>query len=192
LPGASVRLERPVEVSQTNKLLHVDVWIEQDGDILAIELKYKTRALIVPIGDEQYVLRNQSAPDIGRSDFVKDIERIEHIVADRVPHAAGYAILLTNDPSYWTQSLNDNTVDVKFRLHDGAGLHGTLEWGLAASAGTKHGREQPLQLAKTYDLGWKDYTDRTDETYGRFRYLVVKVKSDDSSPVPDPSDTEIN
>ena len=192
LPRASVRLERPIVVSHLNKLLHVDVWIEQDGDILAIELKYKTRALQVLVGNEQYALRSQSAQDIGRYDFIKDVERVENIVADRAPHAAGYAILLTNDPSYWTQSLNDNTVDVKFRLHEGAGLHGTLEWGLAASAGTKHGREQPLKLAKTYDLGWKDYSDRTDETYGRFRYLVVKVKSDDSSPVPDPSDTETN
>ena len=51
LPRASVRLERPVEVSHLNKLLHVDIWIEQDGDVIALELKYKTRALQVRVGN---------------------------------------------------------------------------------------------------------------------------------------------
>ena len=128
LPRASVRLERPVEVSHLNKLLHVEVWIEQDGDVLAIELKYKTRALQVLVGNEQYAVRSQSAQDIGRYDYIKDIERVENIVTDRAPQATGYAILLTNDPSYWTQSLNDHTVDVKLRLHEGSALHGGLEW----------------------------------------------------------------
>ena len=123
LPRASVRLERPVEVSHLNKLLHVDIWIEQDGDVIALELKYKTRALQVRVGNEQYALRSQSAQDIGRYDFIKDIERVENIVADRAPHATGYAILLTIDRSYWTRSLNDNTADVKFRLHEGSNLN---------------------------------------------------------------------
>ena len=66
LPGASVRLERPVESSQMNKLLHVDIWVEQGGHILVIELKYKTRALQAHVGNERYALRSQSAQDIGR------------------------------------------------------------------------------------------------------------------------------
>ena len=42
---ASVRLERPVEVSHLNKRLYVDDWTEQDDHVLAIELEYKTRIL---------------------------------------------------------------------------------------------------------------------------------------------------
>jgi hypothetical protein len=34
LPRASVRLERPVEVSHLNKRLHVDIWIVQDDHVL--------------------------------------------------------------------------------------------------------------------------------------------------------------
>jgi hypothetical protein len=60
LPRASVRLERPVEVSHVNKRLHVDVWIEQDDMILAIELMYKTRALQAHIGNERFDLRSQT------------------------------------------------------------------------------------------------------------------------------------
>jgi hypothetical protein len=187
LPRASVRLERPVEVSHLNKPLHVDIWIEQDGDVVPLELKYKTRALQVRAGNEQYALRSQSAQDHGRYDFIKDIERIENIVADRAPHATGYAILLTNDPSYWTRSLNDNTVDVKFRLHEGSNLHGSLEWGLGASEGTKRGREQNLQLRGSYALRWEDYSRPVDGRYGGFRFLVAEVKSEAAAPVPDPS-----
>ncbi len=192
LPRASVRLERPVEVSHLNKLLHVDIWIEQDGDVLALELKYKTRALQVRVGNEQYALRSQSAQDIGRYDFIKDIERVENIDADRAPHATGYAILLTNDPSYWKQSLNDNTVDAAFRLYERGRLHGTLEWGLGASEGTKRGREKPLPLRGSYALRWEDYSRPADGTYGRFRYLVVEVKREASTTVSGPSDVGIH
>ncbi len=74
-------------------------------------------------------------------------------MTDRAPRASGYAILLTNDPSYWTQSRNDNTADVRFRLHEGNTLHGGLGWGPGASAGTKCGREELFQLGGPYALG---------------------------------------
>jgi hypothetical protein len=192
LPGASVRLKRPVSVSKVTKPLHLDVWVEQDGDVLAIELKYKTRALQMLVGNEQYALRSQSAQDIGRYDFIKDIERVENIVADRAPCAAGYAILLTNDPTYWTQSLKDDTVDVKFRLHEGSNLHSSLEWGPEASEGTKRGREKPLLLSGSYALQWEDYSQVADGTYDQFRYLLVEVKSEATIPVPVPSDPGIH
>jgi hypothetical protein len=184
---AAVRLERPVKVSHLNKRLHVDLWIEQDDDVLAIELKYKTRALQALVGTEQYALRSQSAQDLGRYDFIKDIGRVENIVTDRAPHASGYAILLTNDPSYWTQSRNDSTYYVNFRLHDGSTLHGSLEWAPGASEGTKRGREDLLQLRESYTLQWEDYSRPADGPYGRFRYLLVEVKSDASAKILDPS-----
>ena len=87
LPRASVRLERPVEVSHRNNRIYVDIWIEQDGHVLAIELKYKTRALQSHIGSEQYALRSQTAQDLGRYDLIKDVGRAENFVADRVPRA---------------------------------------------------------------------------------------------------------
>jgi hypothetical protein len=187
LPRASVRLERPVEVSHLDKRLHVDIWIEQDDHVLAIELKYKTRALQVHVGNERYALRSQSAQDLGRYDFIKDIGRVEDIVADRAPHASGYAILLTNDPSYWTQSRNDSTYDVNFRVHEGSTLQGSLGWAPGASEGTRRGREDLLQLRKSYALRWADYARLADATYGRFRYLLVEVGSGASKPIHGPA-----
>jgi hypothetical protein len=162
LPRASVRLERPVEVSHPTKRLHVDIWIEQDGHVLAIELKYKTSALQAPVEKEQYALRSQSAQDLGRYDFIKDVGRAEDIVTDRARRASGCAILLTNDPSYWTQSRNNNTYDVNFRLHEGCTLYGSLEWALGASEGTRRRQEDLLQLRESYDLRWEDFSHPAD------------------------------
>lgn len=155
--------------------------------VIAIELKYKTRALRAHIGSEHFALRSQSAQDLGRYDFIKDIGRVENVVADRAPRASGYAILLTNDPSYWTQSRNDNTYDVNFRLHEGSTLQGSLEWAPGASEGTRRGREDLLQLRRSYPLRWQDYSHPAEGSYGRFRYLVVEVENGTSAPAADPS-----
>ena len=186
-PRASVRLERPVEVSHLNKRRYVDIWTEQDDHVLAIELKYKTRALQVLIGNEQYALRSQTAQDLGRYDFIKYIGRVENIVTDRAPRASGYAILLTNDPSYWTHPRSDNTAEARFRLHEGNILRGDLGWRTDASEGTKRGREDLLQLRGSYALRWEDYSRPAEGSYGRFRYLVVEVEGGASAPVADPS-----
>jgi hypothetical protein len=59
-------------------------------------LKYKTRGLSVQIENEQYRLKDQSTQDVGRYDFIKDIQRLEHVSVGQ-KNFVGYAVLLTND-----------------------------------------------------------------------------------------------
>jgi hypothetical protein len=132
-------------------------------------------------------LRSQTAQDLGRYDFIKDIGRVESVVADRASRASGYTILLTNDPSYWMRPRNASTADARFRLHEGNTLHGSLEWGSGASEGTRRGREDLLQLRGSYALQWEDYSRPAAGAYGGFRYLLVEVKSDASTTIPEPS-----
>ena len=172
LPTASVRLELPVQAK--NKFLHIDVWVAAQGAILAVELKYKTRGLSVQIGDEQYRLRDHSAQDIGRYDFMKDIQRLEQVAVAH-QNITGYAILLTNDSAYWVEPANHSTVDANFRIHDGRIVEGILAWGAKASDGTKKDREQPLELQGKYLLQWVDYSHPSSARYGEFRSMVVKV-----------------
>ena len=172
LPTASVRLELPVQVK--NQFLHIDVWVAAQGAILAVELKYKTRGLSVQIGDEQYRLRDHSAQDIGRYDFMKDIQRLEQVAVAH-QNTTGYAILLTNDSAYWVEPANHSTVDANFRIHDGRIVEGVLAWGAKASDGTKKDREQPLELQGKYLLQWVDYSHPSSARYGEFRSMVVKV-----------------
>jgi len=137
-------------------------------------LKYKTRGLSVKIGDEQYRLRDHSAQDIGRYDFMKDIKRLEQVAVAH-QNITGYAILLTNDSAYWVEPANHSTVDANFRIHDGRIVEGILAWGAKASDGTKKDREQPLELQGKYLLQWVDYSHPSSARYGEFRSMVVKV-----------------
>lgn len=134
--------------------------------IIAIELKYKTRDLL-----------DQSAQDVGRYDFLRDIQRLEQIVLDR-DDIEGYAIFLTNDSAYWSPPRNTQTVDASFRIHQGRILTGELGWGSGASKGTMHGREETIHIKGVYNLQWEDYSQPSRESsYGKFRYLLVKVES---------------
>ena len=175
MPEASIRLERPILIGQQS--LHLDVWVANKGAILAIELKYKSRALKVQLCEEHFALKNQGAQDIGRYDFIKDIQRLEQIVANQET-TVGYAVFLTNDSAYWVEQTQHQTVDADFRLYQGRTLEGTLQWGAGASEGTKRGREKALILHGNYMVTWHDYSTVSNERYGLFRYLVIEVMNE--------------
>jgi hypothetical protein len=173
IPSAFVCLELPVQVK--NEYFHVDVWVKHQDEILAIELKYKTRGLSIEIDGEHYILSNQSAQDIGRYDFIKDIQRLEHIASGQ-NNFVGYAILVTNDSAYWIKPTYHDTVDSKFRINNERVLEGIFEWGPNASDGTKKSREQSLILQNKYVVQWLNFSHPSLESYGEFRSLANKVK----------------
>lgn len=173
LPNASIRLELPILIA--NQTIHLDIWVTTEDAVLAIELKYKTRGLKVQLGKETFRLKSQSAQTIGRYDFIKDIQRLEQVVATR-EQAVGYAIFLTNDSAYWARKSQRQTVDADFRLYQGRVLEGTLRWGAGASEGTKRGREDPIALRGRYTVDWQDYSRVGDEHYGVFRYLAIETR----------------
>jgi hypothetical protein len=168
----SLRLEyRSPHIPQRG---YIDIWLTDGIERVAIELKYKTRALQATVNGEKFDLLNQSAQDLGRYDAIKDIQRLEHVVAGE-PHSTGFLILLTNDNTYWTASSRIASVDAKFRLHHGRTLSGALEWAEHASKGTRKGREAVLNLTGNYQLNWLDYGVTQDGLYRQFRYVLVKV-----------------
>ena len=172
VPNSQVRLEFKPSQSEN---MYLDIWLQTSET--AIELKYPTRKLKVEQGDEVFALRNQSAQDTRRYDFIMDIHRLERVVYDLKMAKTGFAVLLTNDPSYWEppkQGWEDRT-DGAFRIHEGRVIKGKMEWSGLASEGTKEGREEPIQLRGTYNVNWEDYSIFEEEKYGKFRYLVVEV-----------------
>ena len=171
-PEASIRLEK--QLSTSGARVHLDLLVMGKGYELAVEVKYKTRLASVSHGGELYSLRNQSAQDIGRHDFIKDIRRLENYVNAR-PDAKGYAILLTNDQSYWSTSRRSDTDDSQFRLHEKRVLAGSVTWGSAASAGTKHKREAPIAFSGTYSVAWNDFSSVGVGAGKHFRYVALGV-----------------
>jgi hypothetical protein len=174
LPDASIRLEKPIQIN--GGAVHLDVLVQRDNATVAIELKYKTKKLSVVTPSETFNLRNHSANDIGRYDFIKDVSRLENI-ALAYPEVRGYAVLLTNESSYWRSPSTAVTVDAAFRLHEGRVLSGEVAWGSGASAGTMRAREKPIQLRASYTLEWHDFSAPTVGSASVFRYLVVSVQN---------------
>lgn len=170
LPDAQIRLEMPI-AGETRRYL--DIAVQDGADRVLIELKYKTRSLKAVVNDETFSLRDQSAQDIGRYDYLKDVERLESMLVEP-GQACGYAILISNDHTYWT-SPRSHTVDAAFRLHEDSLMHGTRHWDANASAGTRRGREAPIKLRDKYRNRWRDYSQVGEGSGGQFRYLLHEV-----------------
>jgi hypothetical protein len=161
-PESSVLLERPLSVN--GKTLHLDLFIQLLNKAMAIELKYKTRKLVIELEGEAFSLASHSALDIGRYDFIKDIVRLESI-ASNLANCEGYAVLLTNDSAYW-KPRTQGTVDEAFSLTEGRTLSNSMAWTEKASDGTKKNREKQLQLTGSYKLNWQDFSVASTESYG--------------------------
>lgn len=174
-PDCDVRLEFNASGAGQRRLA-LDIWISANQVHLAIELKYCTRLLSLDWLDEQFALRDQSAQDTRRYNFLKDIERIEQVLDMREDVTRGYAVLLTNDHRYWTPSMNTGAVDSAFRIHDGRHVFsGNFRWNDNASAGTKRNRENPIQLRNSYRMRWRDYSSFGDKPGQVFRYLAIEI-----------------
>ena len=88
MPACGVRLE----YKPPGKRIYLDLWLDRCG--VAIELKYCTRLLEMEHNGEAFELRNQSANDISRYDFVKDIQRLKSLSENHRPNPTGcYAAL---------------------------------------------------------------------------------------------------
>lgn len=171
-PGAQIRLEK--QVAAQGSRVHLDLLFQSNGIEMAIELKYKTRLGKLLYAGEEYALRNQSAQDIGRHDFIKDIQRLEcYVQLHR--DSVGFAVLLTNDRTYWTESRKVDSVDSEFRVHEGRVLQNGAAWGAKASAGTKHKREEPIALQGTYRMKWSNYSSLGSAANEQFRYVLLRV-----------------
>lgn len=173
MPHAEVRMEYcPADIDRS---MHVDVLVKNNGLWYPIELKYLTLGCDVIVNEERYVLKNQGAQDIRRYDFLKDIMRVEKLISTGSPFSIGFAVLLTNDPNYWTASYVANTCDAAFRINEGAKKNGILKWAEHTGKGTIKGREEPIVLEGTYDMHWSDFCFISDKRWGQFRYLTVEV-----------------
>ncbi len=169
MPDCEVRLEYKPFLT---KRLYLDLWLPNIG--VAMELKYYTGKLHLERDDESFALLDQSAQDIRRYDFLKDIQRLEQL--SKLPQArAGIAVLLTNDPTYWKSSSRPDTVDVAFRLHDGRKITGQMAWAERASDGTTKNRKESILLRGSYDLRWHNYANLGNGPNRLFRYLVVRT-----------------
>ena len=177
-PNWNIRFEKNLTDSEDEKR-RIDLWIEGENTY-AIELKYPTQELFHEVNNEIFKLRNKSAVDYARYDFLKDIKRMEEAVSNNT-NVKGYAILITNDMAIEIPATKDDVADFQFRIHEGRVINNEeLDW-IRKEGGQSYGeRENPIKLKGTYRFNWKDYSElkmknNLPVTNGKFRYLLVKI-----------------
>lgn len=159
-----------------DKSIRIDIVLFVNGVMIPIELKYKTKNFQGVLANEEIFLKNQGAQDIGRYDFLADIQRLESIIDSKTYNIIkGYAILLTNDKMYWNKPTSNMRVPVddEFRIHNGIVLNGVRSWKEEASVGTKKNREHPINIRGTYDICWESYVPIAE---CQFKFLIVEVR----------------
>ena len=171
---AAIRLEVPFAGRSSHRYL--DLLVHVSGRSSAIELKYKTRKLSVQVQDEEFSLKDQSAQDLGRYDFFRDLERIEALCTSN-PSWTGWAVFLTNDSSYWKPPGRARVSYEEFSMEEGRVVGGKLEWGPTAGPGTTKGRKDAIVLSGSYRLEWEDYSGFETKGYSRFRYLALAANA---------------
>lgn len=167
-PHVAIRLEWiPVNFKPG---MYIDIVVFENGNIIPVELKYKTKKTDKVVDGERFVLKNQSAQDLGRYDFLKDISRIEFVKTHYPEFTEGYVIMLTNDPSYMKKAKTSVSF-VDFSIADGDVKTGSLRW-TAGSKSTKN--REGIDLNGSYPIKWDTYSRIDDsETVSQ---LVVVVK----------------
>ena len=174
-PTLSVRLE-----TRPSPGVHLDLLFDHLETRLctAIEVKYLTRRWAGEVDGEEFDLKNHGAQDIRGYDVVKDVVRVEKLVAG-APNYNGAVVVLTNDSSYWRPpKANDTSNAVAFRLCEGSVLEGLRQWGPRTGAGTRKGREPALHLVGRYELHWRAYSCLPGGPAGELRQLVIPIAND--------------
>lgn len=171
-PGAGVRLEYCPAAAPS---MHIDIIVEYEGNAYPIELKYKTLKTEIAVENERYSLKSHGAQDIGKYDFLADIQRIEYLSRRLPAFHQGFAIWLTNDPLYWSRPSRENTIAPAFSLHQGASKQGVMAWAAHAGPGTTKGRTDAIRLTGQYWIQWQEYSRIGSGRNGCFQYAVIRI-----------------
>lgn len=170
-PRCEVRLEWKPFLMEN---LHIDLWLPTYAT--AIELKYPASEPLDVCHNGERFKPGRYQPEQARYDFVKDIGRIERIVAERDDVEHGFAVLLTNRERLWKTPIPkwEDTYGAAFRIHTGRELSGTRAWSPKRKSST---RGNPIHLQGSYEMCWRDYYSFDAGGRSRFRYLAVEVSN---------------
>lgn len=163
-PDAEIRLERPIQTLEGK--YYLDLLVHYENEKIGFEFKYKTKKLSFNHNDEQYDLTDHAATNLGRYDFLKDIQRLENLKEEGLINK-GYAIFLTNDSAYWNNYRDSNRMGPAFYIEEGAIKSGEMDWArenypeedqLIRSI-TK-GRNKKINLNSSYQIEWVNFSEK--------------------------------
>lgn len=94
---------------KNDKVLSIDLVVEDSDSYVPIELKYKHKGIEIDLdrfGENlSGLVTNQAAQNLGRYSFWKDVRRVEHLINKfkRIKDG-GYVVFVTDDPTYMTNT----------------------------------------------------------------------------------------
>lgn len=168
--------EFPVRVG--SKTDYIDVVVEYHGDLVAIELKYKTEVA----GNIEYgklkdiKLKAHGAQDLARASYIKDVARIEKFVMNH-EFQFGLFIGISNDPAIWNAAGNTQVQDYDVRFTNENGFSRVLTGHLLKDPGKTFIKEYPsgIILHKSYRFT-KDWTKKFKGISGKNEFIGTIVE----------------
>ena len=156
-----IRLEYPVNIADRRS--YVDIVVINGDELIPIELKYKTRKSQYEIENEpRFNLKQQSAQDISRYLFWKDVYRIENLaktpIDGRNKWGKGFAIFLTNDATFWLRD-GDGTIFEMYSMAPGYKGPKELDWNYKDSDKLPDWINKYKKFKRTgaYEVQWVPY-----------------------------------
>jgi len=147
--------------------MYVDMVVSNGQEFIPVELKYKKseeKGNVVLFGQEVgkgILLKEDSAQDLGRYSFWKDVRRLEFLAQSFDNVKNGIALLVTNDASYKTDSCS-GTQSRNFAMGDGCETYHkdtNCCWPFNP-LDTKSYKSYPsFKLVSEKEVVWNDYTN---------------------------------
>ena len=168
----------------SGKRFEYDIIAVFDEGYQAIELKYKTTQATINGVD---LIQQAGQPGV-KYDYLWDIHRIE-ILKNRSKHSndyyyylaqkdclGGFAILLTNDASYWCQA-KPHELAFNFSLHDTAIKTGHLDWNICVKPQKNWMKSRcSFSLDNSYTMQWNIFNSYCKNGKKKqFKYLLTEI-----------------
>lgn len=189
--------EREPDTQKFGKRYFSDIIIKTpDGKFCVIELKYKTKESTYQRKDYgEMELVNQGAADLTRFDYLWDIHRIELLKNKKENEywynkelkefIKGYAVLLTNESSYWDKSKDSfkpkSKIPSYYKMCIGQGdtidhndpIEFISEENNALGKPFISRNNRHLKLESNYSFEWAPYSSFKGKS--EFKYLITEI-----------------
>lgn len=111
----ALKLSKEPEISNIviefpEKDKYVDLYCECNKSRYYIELKYKTKKILINKCSQKIELKSHSAQNDNRYLLYRDIERLESFIENK-DNAVGISLFLTNDENYWENNTPKSAIN---------------------------------------------------------------------------------
>lgn len=158
---------------------HIDIMvITNEGKLIPIELKSKTREESVIINSYEIKLKTQGAANDNSWAYLEDIERLESVMKlEKGKYLIGYTLFLTNDPAYLKKEVSGQYAS--YWIGNDCKSTG-LKQRVRTNRKTREKTYSNLKLTGSYTHYWKDFfpvfaVDKLTEDSCGIWYLVDEI-----------------